>query len=187
MTKLIALMHQSFDGFAAGPNGEMNWITLDQEIFEHVAKFVARAGTGVYGPKTFQMMDSYWPGVLTDPQSEEVELKHARWYQTAKKVVCSHTLQRLENPEARLIHDVKVELEKLKQESTKDLLVFGSPRLTRSLARLGLLDELVINVSPILLGSGIRMFEDLPQTKLELLSATPFKSGVVGFHYAVKP
>jgi dihydrofolate reductase len=51
------------------------------------------------------------------------------------------------------------------------------------LARLDLLDEYVINVNPILLGSGIRMFEDLPRTKLELVSATPFDSGVVGFHY----
>jgi dihydrofolate reductase len=62
-------------------------------------------------------------------------------------------------------------------------MVFGSPRLTQSLARLDLFDEYVINVNPILLGGGFRMFEDLPRTKLELVSATPFHSGVVGFHY----
>jgi dihydrofolate reductase len=75
------------------------------------------------------------------------------------------------------------EIRKLKQQSEKNLMVFGSPRLTQSLARLDLFDEYVINVNPILLGGGVRMFEDLPRTKPDLVSATSFSSGVVGFHY----
>lgn len=182
MAKLIALMHLSFDGFAAGPNGEMDWITMDLKIFEHVSKYISKVETGVYGPKTFQMMESYWPGVLKDTQSSELEIAHAKWYQSAKKIVCSRTLEQLENKEARLIKNLE-DIKKLKQQSEKDMMVFGSPRLCQSLARLDLFDEYLINVNPILLGGGIRMFEDLPRTKLELISATPFSSGVVGFHY----
>src|SRR5437879_5167398 len=104
MAKLISLMHVSFDGFAAGPNGEMNWITHDEKIFEHVSKYISQVETGVYGPKTFQMMESYWPGVLKDAQSSELEIKHAKWYQNAKKIVCSRTLKHLENKDARLIN-----------------------------------------------------------------------------------
>ena len=63
MAKLISLMHISFDGFAAGPSGEMDWITMDQEIFEYVSRYISKIGTGVYGPKTFHMMESYWPAV----------------------------------------------------------------------------------------------------------------------------
>jgi dihydrofolate reductase len=188
MAKLIALMHLSFDGFAATEKGEMDWITHDGEIFEHVSKYIAETGTGVYGPQTFQMMESYWPGVLTDPQSEPVEIKHAKWYQAAKKVVCSRTVKQLENKDAKLIGaDLKCEMKKLKLESAKDLMVFGSPRLCQSLARLDLFDEYVINVNPVLLGGGIKMFEDLPRTMLELISATTFKNGVVGFHYRRQP
>jgi dihydrofolate reductase len=184
MAKLISLMHISFDGFAATAKGEMNWITHDQKIFEHVSKYISEVGTGIYGPRTFQMMESYWPDVLTDAQSGELEIKHARWYQGAKKIVCSRTLKNLENKEAKLINaNLEEEIRKLKQQSGKDLMVFGSPRLTQSLARLDLFDEYVINVNPILLGGGIRMFEDLPGTKLDLVSATSFSSGVVGFHY----
>lgn len=184
MAKLIALMHISFDGFAATTKGEMNWITMDQQIFEHVSKYIAQAGTGIYGPKTFQMMDSYWPNVLTDAQSTNTEIKHAKWYQSAKKVVCSRTLKNLENKNAQLINaNLEEEIKKLKQQSERDLMVFGSPRLTQSLARLDLFDEYLVNVNPILLGGGIRMFEELPRTKLTLVSATPFTSGVVGFHY----
>lgn len=184
MAKLISLMHISFDGFAATTKGEMNWITHDEKIFEHVSKYISKAGTGIYGPKTFEMMESYWPGVLKDDQSGDLEIKHAKWYQSAKKIVCSRTLKHLENKDARLINaNLEEEIKKLKQQSEKDLMVFGSPRLTQSLARLDLFDEYVVNVNPILLGGGVRMFEDLPRTKLNLVSATPFSSGVVGFHY----
>lgn len=81
MAKLISLMHLSFDGFAAGPNGEMNWIKHDGEVFEHVSKFISKADTGVYGPVTFQMMESFWPGMLDNPESDESEKQHAKWYQ----------------------------------------------------------------------------------------------------------
>jgi dihydrofolate reductase len=62
-------------------------------------------------------------------------------------------------------------------------MIFGSPRLTQSLARHDLIDEYIVNINPILLGGGVRMFEDMPRTTLTLVSATPFSSGVVGFHY----
>ena len=38
MRKIISFMHISLDGFVAGPNGEMNWIKVDEEIFDHVGK-----------------------------------------------------------------------------------------------------------------------------------------------------
>lgn len=188
MAKIIALMHLSFDGFAATSKGEMDWITHDQKIFEHVSKFISNVGTGVYGPKTYHMMESYWPGVLKNVQSGELEQKHAKWYQSAKKIVCSQTVTNLENKDTQLVKtNLKDTFEKLKNTEVKDLMVFGSPRLTQSLARLDLFDEYVINVNPILLGGGIRMFEDLPRTKLDLVSATSFASGVVGFHYKRQP
>lgn len=184
MAKLISLMHLSFDGFAAGPHGEMDWITMDQEIFEYVSTYIAKVGTGVYGPKTFHMMESYWPGVLESPESSELEIKHAKWYQGANKIVCSRTLSQLENKDARLVTNVEADIKKLKQESTHDLMVFGSPGLTQSLARFDLIDDYIINLNPVLVGGGIKMFEDLPRTKLNLVSATKFTSGVVGFHYS---
>jgi len=176
-------MHISFDGFASGPTGEMDWITMDQEIFEYVSQYISKGGTGVYGPKTFQMMEGYWPGMLENPESSDLEIKHAKWYQSAKKIVCSRTLKHLENKEAHLVSNLEEDIKKLKQQSEKDLMVFGSPHLTQSLARLDLVDEYIINVNPVLIGGGIRMFDELPRTKLKLVSATKFNSGVVGFHY----
>jgi len=187
MAKLISLMHISFDGFAAGPNGEMDWITMDHEIFDYVSTYIAKIGTGVYGPKTFQMMESYWPGVLASAESESLEIKHATWYQHVKKVVCSQHVKQLDNKDAVLVANLEDGIKQLKQQSEKDLMVFGSPRLTQSLARLDLFDEYIVNVNPVLIGGGVRMFEDLPRTKLNLVSAKTFNSGVVGFHYTKKP
>lgn len=183
MAKLISLMHISFDGFASGPNGEMDWITMDQEIFEYVSRYISKVGTGIYGYKTYQMMEGYWPSVLENPESGDLAIKHAKWYQSAKKIVCSQRLKSLENKEVHLVSNVEENIKKLKQESEKDLMVFGSPRLTQSLARLDLFDEYIVNVNPVLIGSGTRMLEDLPKAKLNLVSVTRFNSGVVGFHY----
>ena len=54
-------MHISLDGFVAGPNGEMNWIKVDEEIFDHVGKRISESDTALYGRVTYQMMENYWP------------------------------------------------------------------------------------------------------------------------------
>jgi dihydrofolate reductase len=59
--KIISFMHISLDGFVAGPNGEMDWIKVDHEIFEHVGKRINEGDTALYGRITYQMMENYWP------------------------------------------------------------------------------------------------------------------------------
>ena len=61
MRKLILFMHTSLDGFVAGPNGEMDWIIVGEEMFDHAAKQTEEADTALYGRVTYQMMESYWP------------------------------------------------------------------------------------------------------------------------------
>lgn len=53
-------MHISLDGFVAGPNGEMNWIKVDEEIFDHVGKRIGEGDTALlFGRVTYQMMEYY--------------------------------------------------------------------------------------------------------------------------------
>ena len=61
MRKLISFMHISLDGFVAGPNGEMNWVKINDEIFNHVEKRISVTDTAMYGRVTFGMMEAYWP------------------------------------------------------------------------------------------------------------------------------
>ena len=67
MRKVILLMHTSLDGFVAGPNGEMDWITFDEELADDVGKITDNADTALYGRITYDMMKSYWPTAGESP------------------------------------------------------------------------------------------------------------------------
>jgi dihydrofolate reductase len=185
MRNVVSLMHMSLDGFVAGPNGEMDWIATDDHVFSYVERFIDDADTGLYGPVTFGMMESYWPSVLKDPKAAGHQLNHSKWYEKAGKVVFSRRLQGLDNPNAKLIKEnLPDEIETLKNSPGKNLMIFGSPRLVHSFARLGLIDEYVITVNPIILGAGIPMFAGIDRRmRLQRVNSTELISGVVGFHY----
>src|ERR1041384_7307545 len=93
MRKIISFMHISLDGFVAGPNGEMDWIKVDQEIFDHVGKRVSEGDTALYGRVTFEMMESYWPTAADQPNASKHDIEHSKWYKHAKKIVLSKTMK----------------------------------------------------------------------------------------------
>jgi dihydrofolate reductase len=175
----------SLDGFAAGPNGEMNWIRMEDEVFNFVDGFIGESDAGLYGPKTFQMMESYWPGVLNNSEARGHHLNHAKWYEKADKIVFSQKLKSLENKKAKLVPQVLAsEIEELKKQPGKNLMIFGSPRLVQSFLQQGLIDEFIININPVILGAGISLFKNIDKkVELQLLKSTRFECGVLGCHY----
>jgi dihydrofolate reductase len=185
MRRLVSLMHMSLDGYVAGPNREMDWIKHGDPTWNFVDAHINQVDTGLYGPITFQMMESHWPKVLLDDSAEGHQRSHSRWYAASQKIVFSRSLRKLENPAARLINDnIAEQINALKKLPGKNLMIFGSPGLTHSLAALGLIDEYVITVSPVLLGSGIPMFAHSDhRVALQLTSSTPFGNGAIGLHY----
>lgn len=74
MRKIISFMHLSLDGFVSGPNGEMDWITVDEEIFNHVGKRISEGDTALYGRVTYQMMENYWPNAGNKPAATKHEI-----------------------------------------------------------------------------------------------------------------
>ena len=183
--KLISLMHVSLDGFAAGPNGELEWGIVDEETYQHVADLLRTVDTALYGRVTYHMMESYWPTVPADPASTALELQHAHWVEKVQKIVFSRTLESVTWNNTRLIKEnIAEEVGKLKQQPGEDLMIFGSPRITHTLMHLGLIDEYRINVNPVVLGSGTPLFKDIKdRVHLRLLETKTFHSGVVGLHY----
>src|SRR3954470_22449464 len=93
MKKLIAFIHLSLDGFAAGSNGEMNWIHVDEEIFDYVGTLTDAADTALYGRVTYEMMEGYWPEAGNQPDASDHDVQHSRWYNSVNKIVLSHSLQ----------------------------------------------------------------------------------------------
>ena len=61
MRKVIAFMHISLDGFVAGPKGELNWVKVDEELFDFVGKRITKGDTALYGRVTYEMMEGYLP------------------------------------------------------------------------------------------------------------------------------
>lgn len=186
MRNLVAFMHMSLDGFAAGPNGELDWVAYDKELEKYAEGIVASVGTALYGRATYQMME-YWRTVPGNPDATEHERAHAAWIEAIPKVVVSTTLSSVDWHNTTIIADKVVEeINHLKQQPGKAIVIFGSPSLTQALAQLNLVDEYQLTVSPVLLGSGMPFFAPLTaKQSLQLLSNHSFASGALGLHYQV--
>ncbi|GGN12383.1 riboflavin biosynthesis protein RibD [Dyadobacter beijingensis] len=186
MRKVVLFAHISLDGFAGDENGGLGFLSYDGELQKYAAELVKTVGSPLYGKTTYQLMEGYWPKVLNDPSEDPHSLEHARWVDQIPKVVFSTTLEDVTWNNTTLIRDnVAEEVNKLKQQPGKDLVIFGSPGLAKSLLKLGLIDEFKLTVHPILLQKGISLFDGEADTSsLKLLESQTLGSGVVTLHYA---
>ena len=187
MRKIISFLHISLDGFVAGPNGEMDWIKVDQEIFDHVSKRIGEGDTSLYGRVTYQMMENYWPTAADNPKASRHDIEHSKWYKNVHKVVLSHTMKDAGLTNTTIINDnLSDAINKIKQQAGKEILLFGSTTATHSLIQLNLIDGYWLFVNPIILGRGIPLFVDIKdKIKLKLLTTRQFTSGVTELNYTV--
>ena len=188
MRKVISFMHISLDGFVAGPNGEMNWIKADEELFDYVGKRIGKSDTALYGRVTYQMMESYWPTAADKPTASKHDIEHSRWYTNVHKVVLSKTIGNTGLANTTIISDnLPYRLNEIKQHAGEDILLFVSPTATHSLIQQNLIDGYWLFVNPIVLGHGIPLFVNIKdQIKLKLLPATrQFSFGVTELNYIV--
>lgn len=187
MRKLISFMHISLDGFVAGENGEMNWIKIDQELFDYVGQRISKGNTAMYGKNTFQMMENYWPMAGKKENASKHDKEHSAWYNGIRKLVISSTLNESDYQNTLIINTNLVEtIKKIQLEDGPEILVFGSPGATHSLLKNNLIDGFWLFVNPIILGKGIPLFKDVPSAlNLQLLKTQTFNSGVVELDYLV--
>ena len=185
MRNLIFFMHTSLDGFVAGLNGEMDWIKLNEAMFDFVATMTEQADTALYGRVTYEMMQSYWPKAGEKPNATKHDIEHSNWYNKVSKVVISKTMHGtgLHNTEV-IGDDLSLHINKLKHQEGKNILIFGSPGASQSLLNEGLIDEFWLFVNPILLGNGMPLFKDITgTTTLKFIESKTFGCGVIALHY----
>ena len=181
-------MHLSLDGFVAGPNGEMDWIKVDQDIFDHVGKRISQGDAALYGRVTYQMMESYWPTAADQPNATKHDIEHSKWYAGAHKIVLSTTMKDAGLSNTTIInHNLADSINEIKQSGgNEDILLFGSPTATHSLIQQSLIDGYWLFVNPIILGQGIPLFTNIKEKiKLNLLSTRQFACGVTELNYTV--
>jgi dihydrofolate reductase len=185
MRNLIFFMHISLDGFVAGLNGEMDWINLDEALFDFVATMTDGADTALYGRVTYEMMQSYWPKAGEKPNASKHDKEHSAWYNKVSKIVLSRTISEIGLDNTVVISDQLSEnINKLKQQDGKNILIFGSPGASQSLLNQGLIDEFWLFVNPIILGKGRPLFKDITgTTKLKFVESKTFACGVIALHY----
>ena len=185
--KIISFMHISLDGFVAGPNGEMNWIKVDGEIFDHVGKRIGETDSALYGRVTYQMMENYWPEAGNRPDASKHDIEHSGWYNKAHKIVLSKTMEGAHLANTTIISDnLTARINEIKQQAGNEILLFGSPTATHALMKQNLIDGYWLFVNPIILGQGIPLFANIKdKTKLKLLTTRQFTSGVTELNYLV--
>lgn len=181
MRKVVQFMHVSLDGFAAGPNGEMDWILIDDLMFDFVNERTKQSDAAIYGRKTWEMMDGYWPTAGDKPNASKHDREHSAWYNKIDKYVLSRTIKPDPSKKVKVIgSDLAREMADIKNGKGREILIFGSPSTGHALARLGLVDEYWLFVNPVLIGKGIPMFDGQKEiTKLKLTKTHTFNNGVV--------
>jgi dihydrofolate reductase len=185
MRKMIATLFSSVDGFTTGRGPEdMEWATRYQGPETLRFGLDALRGTDlmVLGRVTYQMFAGYWPTA-----SPEVEGGYTEVMNHTPKLVFSKTLtEPLAWQNSRLNRgDVAAEIPRLTQQPGRDIGIWGSVALVRSLLRLGLLDRLRLQVYPVALGtSGTRpVFEGFDRTTLQLVGSQVLDGQVVLLDY----
>lgn len=178
MRKVILGMNISLDGYAAGPNGETDWLfpNMTPDQFEMITEILREADTIILGRVNYLEQAASWP----QETSEMATLlnRHA-------KVVFSTTLNTLEWNNSRLARaDVAEEIAQLKQQPGKNIIATGGPTFARSLLQTGLIDEINLVVHPIVLGGGMSIFTELSKPlNLKLVSTKTFDTGTIALTY----
>ncbi|HSB92126.1 MAG TPA: dihydrofolate reductase family protein [Flavitalea sp.] len=185
MRKLVLFMHVSVDGYVAGPTGQMDFVKADNEMFEYAGQQTDQSDIALYGRVTYEMMDDYWPNAGEQPDASKHDKQHSAWYNAVEKVVASRTLAGTSKPGTRFIGEgIGDEIRKIKNLPGKNIVMFGSPGLAKTMLREGLVDELWLFVNPVIRGEGKPLFEPgIPQTKLVLQKSEVFPSKVIMLHY----
>ena len=158
----------------------------DAETHEYFAQLLGEADLQIFGRKTYDLMVPFWPDVAKSQSLDKAGNEFARAFESLNRVVFSRSLKSVDEKKTRVIHDnLRDEVLKLKQQPGKSILV-GGLDIASQLIELGLVDEFIFVVTPIIAGEGARLLRgvSLPEKlQLKFVGSKFFKSGAVALHY----
>jgi len=174
--KLKLQVQMTVDGFVAGPEGQLDWMTrnLDEGVIARIVQITDSSDTILLGRKMTDGFIKYWEAV----QAESPEYVFARKMVDTPKVVFSKTLTRVEGKNVRVESgDLVKAVTGLKAQRGRDIVVYGGATFVGALIKHDLIDELNIFVNPVAIGRGMRIFSD--RKPLRVVSSTAYSSGVI--------
>ncbi len=153
MRKIIWMMSVSVDGFMEGPNRELDWHMVDDELHRHFNEQLSPMGAFLDGRVTHELMAEFWPTADSDPTTTAPMVEFAGIWRDMPKIVFSRTLERADW-NATVVRDVVVEeIMELKAQPGGDL-VLGGADLAAAFMGDDLIDEYRLYVHPIVIGQG---------------------------------
>src|SRR2546423_8952023 len=184
MRKLTLGLATSLDHYIARKDGGYDWIHWNDEVAEISAKFMKTIDILLIGRKTFEVMMS--AGQTSYPGAKNYVFSRSKKKGSAliKSLAARKKVDK--NVEV-IIEDAAEFVRKMKKQKGKGIVVFGGGDLAKSLFEADLIDEIVLNIQPVLLGSGIPLFHEMKQQiDLRFLSCRPLKDGGLVITYRVK-
>ncbi|MBG0831990.1 dihydrofolate reductase family protein [Planomonospora sp. ID67723] len=173
------------DGYMAGPNGEMDWMTFPwtDDINAYIEALTEPVDCIVLGRK---LAEGFIPAWEAGPEGESQE--SIDWMNKTPKVVISDTLA--ESPWENAVvagGDLTETVNRLKAQPGGDMITYGGGTLASSLIAQGLLDELHLFVNPTAIGAGMPVFANRGvYQRLHLVAARPFDCGITALHFEPK-
>ena len=185
MARLVYSAIASLDGYVADADGGFDWSAPDEEVHAAVNDLERTVGTHLLGRRMYEVLLA-WETMDTGPEQPEVIRDFAGIWRSADKVVFSRTLEGVSSARTRLEREFDPEqVRRMKASATRDLAV-GGPELAAHALRAGLVDELHLFLSPVLVGGGTPALPDGVRLDLELLGERRFGNGVVHLHHRLR-
>lgn len=177
MKKVILDLAVTLDGFIEGPNGEIDWCIMDDDM--DFDGFLSGIDTIFYGRVSYEAWGNFQP----DTNAGLAEQMLWKGVHSKKKYVFSNQ-NKQDNNAVFINSDIANSVNEIKKQPGKDIWLYGGASLIKTFIQLNLIDIYRISVHPVVLGNGKPLFEDLKdRIELRLLKTNVFKSGVVQLIY----
>lgn len=185
MRKLILIVHVTLDGYVADENGALDNFDQSPENLEFICSLTEEADAALFGRKSYEMLESFWPTARDQEKATLAEIKYSNWYNAAEKIVLSATMS-VYKPQTTIIsNDFFHQIREIKNKEGKHILMFGSPTAFGTLDEHQLIDEFWVIQYPVLFGKGISIFSKIKKLKrLKLVQTKQFTLGEIAIHYS---
>jgi dihydrofolate reductase len=191
MKRIIAALNITLDGYIEGPKGEIDWMDSWEDLDDALNQF----DTCLLGASMYPGYEQYWTAVRTAPDAQlpfsglkatAGEIVYAEFAYNTPHIVLSSQMQNAAWPHTQIVRST-ADVAQLKQGSGKAIYAVGGAALVGSLINAGLVDEIRVQIRPILLGGGKALFKDvMGRHSLKLLSSRTLTNGLVNLNYAVQ-
>lgn len=179
MRRIVFHLMVSLDGYFEGPDGDLSWHRVDDELHTFFNEQLDRVSAFLEGRVSYQLMEAYWPTADQDPDAPPPMAQFAGIWRDTPKIVYSRTLDEV-GPNATLVRDVVPAEVQALQELPGGELVLGGPDLAAAFRRHDLNDEYRFFVNPVLVGGGRQVFDPgQAPSDLRLVGTRTFSNGVV--------